>query len=140
MENITLRDVQKNDWDFILELRNSLYRFFQKQKKPVEKSEHYEYMEKQKSNPNFHQWIIMLNQNDVGYVRILDHDDGIMIKEEFQNKGIATKALSLVEKKAVELGLPKLIALIHKDNQSSKKIFENNGYELSQYWLEKNIS
>ncbi len=140
MENITLRNVEKNDWDFILELRNSLYRFFQKQKKSVEKSEHYEYMEKQKSNPNFHQWIIMLNQNDVGYVRILDHDVGIMIKEEFQNKGIATKALSLVEKKAVELGLPKLIALIHKDNQSSKKIFENNGYELSQYWLEKNIS
>ena len=140
MENITLRNVEKNDWDFILQLRNSVYRFFQKQKKPLEKSEHYEYMEKQKSNPNFHQWIIILNQNDVGYVRILDQDVGIMIKEEFQNKGIATKSLSLVEKKAVELGIPKLIALIHKDNESSKKIFENNGYELSRFWLEKQIS
>ena len=58
----------------------------------------------------------------------------------YSNTPKSTKALSLVEKKAVELGLPKLIALIHKDNQSSKKIFENNGYELSQYWLEKNIS
>ena len=140
MENITLRNVEKNDWDFILQLRNSFYRFFQKQKKPLEKSEHYEYMEKQKSNPNFHQWIIMLNQNEVGYVRILDQDVGIMIKEEFQNKGIATKSLSLVEKKAVELGISKLIALVHMDNESSKKIFENNGYEISRFWLEKQIS
>ena len=97
-------------------------------------------MEKQKSNPKFHQWIITLDGNDVGYVRILDQDVGIMVHEEFQNKGIATKALSLAEKKAIELGLSKLIAMIHKDNLSSKKIFENNGYELSQYWLEKNIS
>ena len=140
MENITLRNVEKNDWDFILQLRNSFYRFFQKQKKPLEKSEHYEYMEKQKSNPNFHQWIIILNQSDVGYVRILDQDVGIMIKEEFQNKGIATKSLSLVEKKAVELGISELIALVHKDNESNKKIFENNGYELSRFWLEKQIS
>ena len=140
MEKITLRDVEKNDWDFILQLRNSLYKFFYKQKKPLEKSEHYEYMEKQKSNPKFHQWIITLDGTDVGYVRILEHDVGIMIHEEFQNKGIATKALSLAEKKAVELGLSKLIAMVHKDNLSSKKIFEKNGYELSQYWLEKNIS
>lgn len=140
MEKITLRNVKKNDWDFILELRNSFYRFFNKQNKSLEKSEHYEYMEKQKSNPCFHQWIIMLNQNNVGYARILDHDVGIMIKEEFQNKGIATKALSLVEKKAAELGLKKLVALVKKDNKNSKKIFENNGYELSMFWLEKQIS
>lgn len=146
MEKITLRNVEKKDWDFILQLRNSLYKFFYIQKKPLEKSEHYEYMEKQKSNPKFHQWIITLDENDVGYVRILDLDVGIMIHEEFQKKGIATIALSLVEKKAVELGLSKLIARIDKDNLSSKKIFEKNGYvekndfELKQLWLEKNIS
>ena len=103
-------------------------------------------MEKQKSNPKFHQWIIKLNESDVGYVRILDYDVGIMVHEKFQNKGIATEALSLVEKEAVELGLSKLIARIDKNNLSSKKTFEKNGYvekndsELEQLWLEKNIS
>ena len=140
MENIALREVDKNDWDFVLELRNSSYEFFYKQKKPLEKTEHYQYMEKQSGNPNFHQWIITLDQNDVGYVRILENDIGIMIQKNYQNKGIATKALSLAEIKAKELGLTKLIALVNKDNESSKKIFENNDYVLSMFWLEKEIS
>ena len=140
MEKITLRGVEKNDWDFILELRNSSYEFFYKQKKLLEKTEHYEYMTKQISNPNFHQWIITFEEYDVGYVRILDNDVGIMIKEDFRNKGISTKALSLVETKAKELGITKLIALVMKDNDSSKKIFENNGFSLSMFWLEKQIS
>jgi len=136
---ITLRKVQKNDWDFILELRNKFYHFFYKQKKPIPKKEHYEYMEKQRQKSNFHQWIIMYDKKEAGYVRILDNDVGIMVDDKFQNKGIASKALNLAENEAAKLGIKKLIALIAVDNDSSKKIFEKNNYLLKQFWYEKDI-
>ena len=55
---IELRKVGKNEWDFILKLRNSSYKFFYKQNKPITQKEHYEYLENQVKNNNFHQWII----------------------------------------------------------------------------------
>jgi len=140
MMEVTLREVQKSDWDLILDLRNKFYHFFYKQKKPIPKKEHYNYMEKQTTNPNFHQWIILYDENEAGYIRILDNDVGIMVDDRFQNKGIASKALHLAENEAVKFGIKKLIALIAADNVSSKKIFVNNNYSLKQYWYEKDIS
>ncbi len=102
--DIRLRKVEKRDWDFILELRNSFYNFFYKQDKPLKRDEHFEYMEKQKSNPNFHHWVIQYEGEDAGYVRILENDVGIMIKKEFQGKGIASVSLRSVEKGATQAG------------------------------------
>ncbi len=140
MEKIALRDIDNNDWDFILDLRNSSFEFFYKQNIPLEKTEHYEYMKRQSINSKFHHWIITLDDNSVGYIRILENDVGIMIKKDYQNMGIASKALQLVEIKAKELGISKLVALVVKDNESSKKIFEQNDYNLKMFWLEKQIS
>ena len=138
--NIILRDVDRADWDFILELRNDFYSNFYQQNKPLSKMEHYEYLEKQKSNPQFHQWIVENQNQMVGYVRIHGHDVGIMIKKEYQNKGIASESLKQLEKKAHQLGIPKLIAMVKVENESSKKIFLKNDYKLKMYWLEKEIS
>ena len=138
--NIILRDVDRADWDFILELRNDFYSNFYQQNKPLSKMEHYEYLEKQKSNSQFHQWIIEYHNQMVGYVRILGQDVGIMIKEEYQNQGIASESLKQLEKKAHQLGIPKLIAMVKVENESSKKIFLKNDYKLKMYWLEKEIS
>lgn len=137
--NTSLRQVKRGDWDFILELRNEFFNYFYRQEKAIEKEDHYAYMTKQSSNPKFHQWIIEYESNTVGYVRILENDVGIMIKKEFQNKGIASDALKLVEQKAQKLGISKLIALVKVENEGSKKIFLNNNYELKMYWLEKNF-
>lgn len=137
--NIILKEAAKEDWDFILEQRNEFYSFFEQQKKPLSKEEHYEYMEKQKHNPKFHHWIIESQKGNVGYVRIFDQDIGIMIKKEFHNKGIASEALKLVEHKAHELGISKLVAMVKITNESSKKIFLKNNYQLTMYKLEKEI-
>ena len=135
-----LRAVEKEDWDFILNLRNEFYPNFYKQTKPITKEEHYRYLEKQKSDTNFHHWMIGYQQQTVGYVRIIDSDAGIMINKEFQNKGIAIKALELVEQKAKDLGIEKLIALVKINNESSSKIFLKNNYKLKMYWYEKDIT
>ncbi len=53
--NLQLREVNRNDWKFILDLRNRFYKDnFIEQKKAIEIKEHEEYMEKQNSNPDFH--------------------------------------------------------------------------------------
>ena len=136
---IQLTKVEKKDWDIILELRNEFYPNFYKQEKPIPKMEHYQYMEKQELNPKFHQWMIEDNNNIAGYVRIHDNDIGIIVKKEFQNKGIASEAIKLTEKKARELGITKLVSLIKVENEGSKKIFMKNKYKLKMFWLEKNI-
>ena len=138
--NIILRDVKRADWDFILELRNDFYSNFYQQNKPLSKMEHYEYLEKQKSNPQFHHWIVEYQNEMVGYVRIHGQDVGIMVKKEYQNKGIASESLKQLEKKAHQLGIPKLIAMVKVENESSKTIFLKNNYKLKMYWLEKEIS
>ena len=138
--DLILREVKKDDWDYILELRNDFYSNFYQQKKPLTKPEHYDFMEKQKSNSNFHQWIIEYKNRMVGYVRILGQDVGIMINKEYQNQGIASESLKQLEKKAQQLGIPKLIAMVKIENESSKKIFLKNDYKLKMYWLEKELS
>lgn len=139
MEKIALRNIEKKDWDYILDLRNSSFEFFYKQNVPIEKNEHYNYMKNQSINPKFYHWIIIMDNEDVGYVRILENDVGIMIDKKYQNLGIGSIALQLIETKAKKYGITKLVALINKDNEKSKKMFENNGYNLNLLWLEKQI-
>ena len=96
-------------------------------------------MEKQNSNPDFHQWIAFNESEDVGYVRILDGDVNIMVNEIHHSKGIGTIMLELLEKKAKELGIQKLRAKVVTENESSKRIFLKNKYKLKMYFLEKDV-
>jgi len=138
---IELREVTKQDWDFILNLRNQFYKnFFYEQKEPIPKDDHYKYMNKQESNLNFHQWIAFDGKDDVGYIRILDQDINIMVLKKFQSRGTGTIMLNLVEKKALSLGIKKLKAVVIAGNESSKKIFIKNNFKLKIYSFEKEIS
>ena len=137
---VYLRTCTKSDWGIILDLRNEFYsRSFVLQDKPLSKEEHYEYMEKQQANPNFHQWMAIIDNNVVGYVRILDSEINIMVVKEYQGKGIGTKMLQLLEKEAKKLNIKKLKGLVRVDNLSSKEIFQKNNYELKLYWFEKDL-
>lgn len=132
--------VKREDWDIILELRNEFFHMFYRQTKPIEKEEHYEYLDKNEKNHNFYHWMIKVNRKVVGYSRILNEDVGIMIKKEYQSKGIATKALELLENEAKKEKIKKLIALVKIENEESKKIFEKNNYEMKMFWYEKEIN
>jgi len=137
---IKLREVIEKDWDYVLGLRNQFYaNSFYVQTKPISKDEHYEYMNKQKSNPNFHQWIATDGKYDVGYIRILDQDINIMVEKRFQKKGIGTIMLKLVEKNAIKIGIKKLKAVVMTGNKSSKKIFIKNNYKLRYQSFEKEL-
>ena len=137
---IKLRQVSKEDWDYILELRNNFFKDdFIEQKKILTKKEHYEYMKNQKSNTNFHQWISSDGKNNVGYIRLLKDDVSIIVDQKFQNKGIGTKMLELMEKEARKIVLKKIKALVRKNNFSSEKIFLKNNYNVTTLMFEKEI-
>ena len=138
--DIQLREATKSDWGFILELRNNDFQYFYEQNAPIPKEDHYQYMENHVNDPNFHQWIISHEGNDVGYARILNEDVGIMVKKEFQGKGIASRALEILERKAINLGIKRLVALVHPKNLSSEQIFKKNGYDLKLYRFEKDLT
>ena len=137
---IKLREVCKEDWDYILQLRNSFFKDdFLEQQKVLTKKEHYEYMEKQKSNTNFYQWISSDEEKNVGYIRLLEDDVSVIVDQKFQNKGIGTIMLALMEKEAKKIGLKKIKALVRKNNFSSEKIFLKNNYQLKILTFEKEI-
>jgi RimJ/RimL family protein N-acetyltransferase len=137
---IKLKEVCKEDWDYILQLRNSFFKDdFLEQQKVLTKKEHYEYMEKQKSNTNFYQWISFDGKKNVGYIRLLEDDVSVIVDQKFQNKGIGTIMLALMEKEAKKIGLKKIKALVRKNNFSSEKIFLKNNYQLKILMFEKEI-
>lgn len=138
---ISLRKVKKSDWDYILKLRNSKeFRRYFYQKHTISKKEHYDYLQRQESNPDFYNRIICYDNNDVGYIRILANDVGIIVEPKFHNKGIGTKAVQLIEKEAKKLGIRKLVGKVMVDNKTSEKIFIKNRYKLLMYWYEKDLN
>ena len=138
---INLKKCTKDNWDFILSLRNDFYKnSLYIQVKPLTKTEHYEYMEKQSKNPNFHQWITVMDEKIIGYIRILDNAINIMVSKEYHDQGIGSIMLKLLEIEAKKLGITKLIGLVRIDNKSSEKIFQKNDYQLKLNWFEKELS
>tara|TARA_B100000029_G_scaffold250436_1_gene247443 strand:+ start:3667 stop:4089 length:423 start_codon:yes stop_codon:yes gene_type:complete len=137
---IKLREVREEDWDYILELRNHFFKDdFVEQQNVLTKKEHYDYMEKQKFNTDFHQWISTDGEKNVGYIRLLEDDVSIMVDQKFQNEGIGTIMLRLMEKEAKKIGIKKIKALVRKNNFSSEKIFLKNNYQLKTLMFEKEI-
>ena len=96
-------------------------------------------MEKQKFNTDFHQWISSDGEKNVGYIRLLEDDVSIMVDQKFQNEGIGTIMLRLMEKEAKKIGIKKIKALVRKNNFSSEKIFLKNNYQLKTLMFEKEI-
>lgn len=135
---VNFREVEEKDWDYVLKLRNKdEFRINFYEQHTISKIEHYEYLKKQLTNPNFFNWIICFNNNDVGYVRILKNDVSIILDGKYHGKGIGTQAIGILEDKAKSLGIKKLIGKMMINNNKSEKIFQNNNFELKMYWYEK---
>ena len=83
-------------------------------------------------------WMICLSENDkaIGNVDLTEIDFnkmeatiGILIAcKEYRRKGFASKAIKLIESKAVALNLKKLHCSVHKDNIGSCNLFIKNKF------------
>lgn len=88
-----------------------------------------------------HRYYIQLDGNDfAGVISLKDInwesgvcEIGYLISEKFQNKGVASQAISLIMQKAFAVGLKKIKATTFVKNVASYKALEKNGFVLEGY-------
>ena len=130
MEKVSLRHVTRDDWRFILSLRNqNSVRTTCHDTSKINYSDHVIYMESLGKNSNVYHWIVTFDEMDVGYIKIIDLELGSSIKDGYQGMGIGTKAYSLIFKEAKKLGLSKLTASVKIDRLTSLKFEEKTGWK-----------
>lgn len=86
-----------------------------------------------RSKPYAHWWLIRagLTTEWVGHIYLSKQNEvGVFIDPRYQGKGIAAKALTLVEEKFPTIDL---LANVAPDNKVSQEMFQARGYKLIQH-------
>lgn len=104
---IKLRQITKNDWKFIRQVENQ-NRQAMHQTKQIPKKTHIQFMNMVSKNPDYHYWVVIVDNRRVGIARLYKTDVGIALLKKFVGKGIGTKTYRLLFTKAKKLGLKKL--------------------------------
>ena len=125
---VRIRKVSKNDWEFILKLRN-LERMSFHDTSIVDWDTHVSYMDKITNNPTDHQWIVVSDDKDVGYIKIVNNDLGSNLLSEYRRKGIGSAAYKLVFEEAKKLGFKKLLAEVKIDRSIPLAFEEQVGWK-----------
>jgi len=127
---VEIRKVLKDDWDFILKIRNqSSSRIAFHDTSIASPKTHRNYMEKLHNDPNSYHWIIMYEQKPVGYIKIINSELGSFLLDGYKGKGIGTKAYELVFLEAKRLGVKKLTATVKVDRPTSLRFEEKLGWK-----------
>ena len=115
---VTLRSVSKDDWDFILTIRNDeSVRDASYDTSIISKSDHFEYMKKINNDSKCYQWIITNDDENIGYVKLIHGDFGYVIKKEFRGKGFGTLLYKAVFSELKKIGIKRIFGYI-KLNQT----------------------
>lgn len=137
VENGSLRPVTAEDAKLLFEWTNEAEtRKNSFSSEPVLWENHVQWLDKKLKDKNCLFFIMMLNGNPVGTIR-LDIDEGsktgtisYSIDKQFRGIGLGGRILVLVEEKAKEAGLHSLIGGVKPENKASGKCFLKNGYDL----------
>jgi RimJ/RimL family protein N-acetyltransferase len=148
--NVSLRPVHREDWQFILDIRNEEeVRLACHDTSVIDFQAHKQYMERLEKDPYSYQWIITCDSYDIGHTKIIAEEFGYMIRAGFRGKGVGTTFHKLVFEEAKKLGIKRLKDTIRIANKPSLKlalktgflqtglIFKNN--RPYAYTLEKNL-
>lgn len=128
---ISLRKLNPSDKKFLFNLRNqpNVYEY-SINKRPVEWEEHEKWFLSILKKKNIKLFTIQKSRNPIGQIKF-DFEDfkkakiSISILKSFRNHGIATEALkSAIDKIKRENKIKSLIAIVHKKNIPSQKLFE----------------
>lgn len=147
---IKLQPVKKEDWEFILKLRNDpTVRVACHDTSTISIQKHVKYMAKIDNLPTAYQWIVTCDGKQIGHTKIIDHEFGYMLDESFRGKGIGTQIYKLIFLEAKKLGINKLHDTIKIEEKIplrvalkvgfiQKEIIKKNGLPYA-YSLEKII-
>lgn len=139
-ENIVLRPLQDSDLDFLRRIENNTDNWkFGSERKKYSKKELISYIIDSKTDIKIakqYRFVIDLNSTPIGFIDLFDYTVnsagvGVIITENYRNKGFAKEALCLLSDYSFEhLNLVKLHCKIAKDNLESIKLFSSCGFEL----------
>ena len=103
---VSIRKVSKNDWRFILKLRNQeSSRLSFHDTSTIDWNTHVSYMTKITSNATNHHWIVISDNKDVGYIKIVNNVFGSNLLDGYRRKGIGSAHTNLFLKKQKNLVL-----------------------------------
>ena len=132
-DNLTLREVEKIDYEFLFKLlQDRKPNVSISHKKMPTYLQHVEFIE---SKPYEKWYIVLLDEKNIGSTYLSKNDEiGISLIEEMQGKGMGSRILELIIEKNPR---NRYIANINPNNSRSVRFFEKNGFKLIQHTFEK---
>jgi RimJ/RimL family protein N-acetyltransferase len=126
---VCIRPVQREDWQFILAIRNEEeVRLACHDTSIIDFKSHKKYMEKLEKDPHVYQWIITFENQNVGHTKIIGEEFGYMIRNGFRGQGIGASFHKLVFEEARKLGIKRLKDTIKIANEPSLKLALRTGF------------
>ena len=141
-ENIVLRPLQDSDLDFLRRIENNTDNWkFGSERQEYSKNELNSFITNAKTDIKVakqYRFVIDLNSTPIGFIDLFDYTVnsagvGVIITENYRNKGFAKEALCLLSDYSFDnLNIVKLHCKITKDNLESMKLFSSCGFELEK--------
>jgi len=141
-KNIVLRPLQNSDFDFLRRIENNTDNWqFGSEKKEYSDKELSTYIANAKTDIKIakqYRFVIDLNSTPIGFIDLFDYTTnsagvGVIVVENYRNKGFAKQALDLLSDYAFStINLFKLHCAIAKDNLASIKLFSSCGFALEK--------
>ena len=141
-KDIVLRPLQNSDFDFLKRIENNTDNWqFGSEKKEYSDEQLSDYIANAKTDIKVakqYRFVIDLNSAPIGFIDLFDYTTnsagvGVIIAENYRNKGFAKQALYLLSDYSfTNLNLVKLHCAITKDNLLSIKLFTSCGFELEK--------
>ena len=137
-EKIALRPLEKSDFDFLKRIENNTDNWqFGSERKEYSDEQLSDYIANATADikaAKQYRFVIDLNSTPIGFIDLFDHRAnsagvGVIIAENYRNKGYAKQALHLLSDYAfTTINLFKLHCTIAKDNLESIKLFTSCGF------------
>ena len=141
-KKIVLRPLQESDLDFLERIENNKENWqFGSEKKQFNRKELLDYIANAKTDIKVakqYRFVIDLNRTAIGFIDLFDYTTtsagvGVIIAQDYRNKGFAKEALRLLTDHAFSiLNLSKLHCAITKDNLASIKLFISCDFRLEK--------
>lgn len=139
---LELREVTEEDTDLIVSWRStpSIYKYFGSAR-AISKEEHLEWYKKYLQNPDIKHFIAVEigSKKQIGVFGVKRSEDNIEYVEisscildlDVRGNGFAQEAINALVKYATEIwDVKKVIAIVHKENYASRKMFERCAFHL----------
>ena len=141
-KNIALRSLEKSDFYFLKRIENNTDNWqFGSERKEYSDKQLSAYIANAKTDIKVakqYRFVIDLNSAPIGFIDLFDYIDnsagvGVIVTENYRNKGFAKQALHLLSDYAfTTVNVFKLHCAIAKDNLESIKLFTSCGFELEK--------